>query len=76
MMMKEQYALAYPLAKDLKALYPDNTVSDHAYLNEDIRDSEFRELNIWINECSLNKAIFEFITNASFLNRLNQEKWN
>ena len=47
-----------------------------AYLNEDIRDSEFRELNNWINECSLNKAIFEFITNASFLNSLNQEKWN
>jgi len=47
-----------------------------AYLNEDIRDSESRELNIWINECSLNKAIFEFITNASFLNTLNQEKWN
>ncbi|MBS1743901.1 MAG: tetratricopeptide repeat protein [Bacteroidetes bacterium] len=36
MMMKEQYALAYPLTKELKKAYPDNTVSDHAYLNEDV----------------------------------------
>lgn len=36
MMMKEQYALAYPLTKELKAMYPDNTISDHAYLNEDV----------------------------------------
>ena len=36
MMANEQYALAYPLLKDLKQAYPDNTSSDHAYLNEDI----------------------------------------
>ncbi len=36
MMVKEQYALAYPLLKDLKKAYPENTSSDHAYLNEDI----------------------------------------
>ncbi len=36
MMVKEEYALAYPLARELKAVYPDNTTSDHAYLNEDV----------------------------------------
>ena len=36
MMVKEEYAQAYPLTKELKAMYPDNTVSDHAYLNEDV----------------------------------------
>ncbi|MFT3911344.1 MAG: tetratricopeptide repeat protein [Ferruginibacter sp.] len=36
MIMKEQYALAYPLTKELKLKYADNTVSDHAYLNEDV----------------------------------------
>lgn len=34
--VQEQYALAYPLLKELKAQYPENTTSDHAYLNEDI----------------------------------------
>lgn len=34
--VQEQFALAYPLFAELKALYPDNTVSDHAYLNDDI----------------------------------------
>ncbi|MBS1513289.1 MAG: tetratricopeptide repeat protein [Bacteroidetes bacterium] len=31
-----QYALAYPLLKDLKEQYPDNTISNHTYLNDDI----------------------------------------
>ena len=34
--VKEQYALAYPLLAELKAAYPENTVSDHTYLNDDI----------------------------------------
>lgn len=34
--VKEQYALAYPLFAALKAQYPDNTVSNHAYLNDDV----------------------------------------
>lgn len=34
--VQEQYALAYPLLKELKAQYPENTASDHAYLNEDV----------------------------------------
>ena len=34
--VKEQYALAYPLLKELKADYPDNTISDHTYINDDI----------------------------------------
>lgn len=34
--VKEQYALAYPLMKELKLQYPDNTTSDHTYLNDDI----------------------------------------
>lgn len=33
---KEQYALAYPLVKSLLAKYPENRVSDHTYLREDI----------------------------------------
>ncbi len=32
----EQYGLAYPLFAELKAKYPDNTASDHGYLNEDV----------------------------------------
>lgn len=31
-----QYALAYPLLKELKLQYPDNTATDHAYLSEDV----------------------------------------
>ena len=34
--VKEQYALAYPLVKELKTMYPANTVSDHSYINEDV----------------------------------------
>lgn len=33
---REQYALAYPLIKELKTAYPANTATDHAYLNDDI----------------------------------------
>jgi len=34
--VKEQYALAYPLFKELKKQYPDDKKSDHLYLNDDI----------------------------------------
>jgi len=34
--VQEQFALAYPLFAELRAKYPDNTVSDHAYLNDDV----------------------------------------
>lgn len=34
--VKEKYALAYPLIKELKQAYPDNTISDHTYLNDDL----------------------------------------
>ena len=34
--IKEDYALAYPLMKELKQAYPDNTATDHAYINEDL----------------------------------------
>lgn len=34
--VKEQYALAYPLFAALKAQNPDNTASDHAYINDDV----------------------------------------
>ena len=34
--VKEQFALAYPLLKELKEQYPDNTISNHTYLNDDI----------------------------------------
>ena len=33
---KEEYAFAYPLVKELKKMYPDNTASDHTYINDDI----------------------------------------
>ena len=36
MMIMEAYAQAYPLTRELKAQYADNTVSDHAYINEDV----------------------------------------
>lgn len=34
--VKEQYALAYPLMKELKQAYPANSISDHTYINDDI----------------------------------------
>jgi len=34
--VNDQFALAYPLLAELKAAYPDNTVSDHAYINDDV----------------------------------------
>jgi tetratricopeptide (TPR) repeat protein len=34
--VKEQFALAYPLLKELKAAYPNNTISDHTYINDDV----------------------------------------
>ncbi|MFT3980935.1 MAG: tetratricopeptide repeat protein [Ferruginibacter sp.] len=34
--MKEQFALAYPLLKELKLQYPANTASDHTYINDDV----------------------------------------
>ena len=34
--VKDQYALAYPLFAELKAANPDNTVSDHTYINDDV----------------------------------------
>ncbi|MEI8058845.1 MAG: tetratricopeptide repeat protein [Ferruginibacter sp.] len=34
--VKEQYALAYPLLKALKEKYPDNSVSNHTYINDDV----------------------------------------
>src|SRR5215210_5046603 len=34
--IQEQYALAYPLLKELKQKYPENTISSHTYLNQDI----------------------------------------
>ena len=34
--VKEQYALAYPMLAELKGQYPDNTTSEHTYLNDDV----------------------------------------
>ena len=34
--VKEQFALAYPLLAELRAGYPDNTISEHTYLNDDL----------------------------------------
>lgn len=34
--MKGDYLLAYPLLKTLRDKYPDNTTSEHAYLNQDV----------------------------------------
>ncbi len=34
--VKEQYALAYPLLKDLMQQYPDNSISNHTYINDDV----------------------------------------
>ena len=34
--VKEQYALAYPLLAELKTQYPENTTSEHTYLNDDV----------------------------------------
>lgn len=36
-MIREEYALAYPLVKELMQMYPDNSISNHTYLNEDTR---------------------------------------
>ncbi len=34
--IKEQFSLAFPLLKELKRQYPDNTQSNHTYLNQDV----------------------------------------
>ena len=34
--VKEQFALAYFLLKELKQQYADNTISDHTYINDDV----------------------------------------
>ena len=34
--VREQFALAYPLFAELKAANPDNTISDHTYINDDV----------------------------------------
>ena len=34
--VKEQFALAYPLLKELKEKYPDNSISNHTYINDDL----------------------------------------
>jgi tetratricopeptide (TPR) repeat protein len=34
--VKEQYAQAYPLMKELKQQYPDNTGTNHTYINDDV----------------------------------------
>jgi len=34
--VQEHFALAYPLFAELKAANPDNTVSDHTYINDDV----------------------------------------
>lgn len=34
--VKEQYAFAYPLVKELKQQYPANTASNHQYINDDV----------------------------------------
>ena len=34
--IKQQYAHAYPLMKELKQQYTDNTVSNHTYINDDV----------------------------------------
>lgn len=34
--VKDQFALAYPLLKELKQQYADNTLSDHTYINDDV----------------------------------------
>jgi tetratricopeptide (TPR) repeat protein len=33
---KEEYAFAYPLVKELKLKYPENTKTDHSYINDDV----------------------------------------
>ena len=34
--VKEEYAFAYPLMKELKQDFPDNTISNHTYINDDV----------------------------------------
>jgi tetratricopeptide (TPR) repeat protein len=34
--VREQFALAYPLLKELKQQYTDNSISNHTYLNDDV----------------------------------------
>src|SRR6478672_4797327 len=34
--IREQYSLAYPLLKQLKKQYPENTISIHTYINQDV----------------------------------------
>ncbi len=51
--VKEQFALAYPLFVQLKAKYPENTSSNHAYINDDVNYYYI------VCELKLNQAIAE-----------------
>jgi tetratricopeptide (TPR) repeat protein len=43
--VREAYALAYPLLKELKQQYAENTISNHTYINDDV--------NYFYNTCGL-----------------------
>src|SRR5437868_1605229 len=64
--IKEQYSLAYPLLKDLKQSYPENTQSNHTYLNQDI------EYYYIVCGLRLNQAVAEE-ESKSFIEVVNNE---
>ncbi|MEO7801683.1 MAG: tetratricopeptide repeat protein [Ginsengibacter sp.] len=62
--IKEQYSLAYPLLKELKQHYPENTITDHTYLNQDV-DYYYIVCGLRLNQPVAEAEAKQFITSAN-----------
>lgn len=62
--MKGDYSLAYPLLKDLRDRYPENTQSEHAYLNQDIQ-YYYIVCGLKMNQSVAEDAAHRYIDNAN-----------
>lgn len=62
--IKGDYALAYPLLKPLADKYPDNTISGHAYLNQDI-EYYYIVTGLKLNHSTAEEAAQRFIESAT-----------
>jgi tetratricopeptide (TPR) repeat protein len=60
----EQYSLAYPLLRELRDKYPENTSSDHTYLNQDL-EYYYIVCGLKLNEAVAEQQAKHFITVAN-----------
>lgn len=62
--IKDEYSLAYPLLKDLKDKYPENTQSSHAYINQDI-DYYYIVCGLKLNQAVAEDEAKRFVNSAN-----------